>query len=84
MAYGTAWHAKVRNLLNAEMQGRAVGYRELARRLNSMGSQETEASVANKLSRGSYSAAFFIQCLSAIGAEEMHLDLQELVAVPIE
>jgi hypothetical protein len=46
---------------------------ELARRLNEMGGRETKASIANKLSRGQFSALFLIAALRALGIERIDL-----------
>jgi Domain of unknown function (DUF6471) len=46
----------------------------LAERLKNHGLQETEASVANKISRGSFSATFMLAVLIAIGAEIVRLE----------
>lgn len=55
-------------------QRRDVGYRELAERLTAMGSPETERNIANKISRGGFTAAFFLQCLSAIDCSVLRLE----------
>jgi hypothetical protein len=46
------------------------------RRLNAFGGRETKASIANKLSRGQFSAILFIDTLRAIGIAR--IDLQEI------
>jgi hypothetical protein len=51
----------------------AVGYRELAEKLRAMGIPETERNIANKISRGGFTAAFFAQCLDALGVNELNL-----------
>jgi hypothetical protein len=51
-----------------------VGYRELAERLKKHGLEETEASVANKISRGTFPATFFLAALKAIGCESVALE----------
>lgn len=66
MVTDDAWKARARNLLKAELTRRGVGYKELAQRLAKMGVAETEQNIANKLSRGGFSAVFLIQCLDAI------------------
>jgi hypothetical protein len=43
-----------------------VGYRELAEKLKKHGLKETEASVANKISRETFSATFLLAALIAI------------------
>jgi len=51
-----------------------VSYRELADRLKKHGLKETEASVANKISRGTFPATFFLAALVAIGCEAVTLE----------
>jgi len=68
------WQERVKGLLRAELKRRNVGYRELAEKLTAMGIPETEANIANKISRGGFTAAFFIQCLKAIGVSTLHLE----------
>ena len=38
---------------------------------------ETERNISNKLSRGSFTAVFFVQCLIAIGAHTVRLHEME-------
>lgn len=68
------WSDRVKGLLKAELKRRNVGYRELAEKLTAMGIPETERNLANKISRGGFTAAFFVQCLVAIGCSTLHLD----------
>ncbi len=35
---------------------------------------ETERNLDNKISRGGFSATFFVQCLIAIGCHTLHLE----------
>ena len=58
----------------AELKRAGVGYRELAERLKKHGLEESEASVANKLSRGTFPATFLLAALVAIGAEAVKLE----------
>jgi hypothetical protein len=51
-----------------------VGYRELAERLKKCGLKETEASIANKISRGAFSATFLLASLKAIEADVVRLE----------
>lgn len=67
------WAERAKNLLKAELKRRGVGYRELAEKLSAQGTPETERNLANKISRGGFTAAFFIQCLEAIGAQTVRL-----------
>lgn len=69
----TDWAERAKGLLKAELKRRNVGYRDLAEKLTAMGSPETERNIANKISRGGFTAAFFLQCMEAIGARELTL-----------
>jgi hypothetical protein len=64
---------RIRQFLKAELKRRDVTYEELARRLSEAGDPETKASIANKLSRGGFSATFFVDTLKAIGLDEVDL-----------
>ena len=68
------WQARVKAILKAELKRKGVGYRELAARLTAQGEPESERNIANKISRGGFSAAFFAQCLSVIGCTTIRLD----------
>lgn len=68
------WAERAKNLLKAELKRRGVGYRELAEKLTAQGTPETERNLANKISRGGFTAAFFIQCLVAIGCASLRLE----------
>jgi len=68
------WAETAKSLLKAELKRRKVGYRELAEKLTAMGIRETERNIANKISRGGFTAAFFLQCLKAIGCTVLRLE----------
>jgi hypothetical protein len=70
----STWEDRARRLLKAELARADVGYRELAERLKKHGVKETEASIANKISRGTFSATFLLASLIAIGAETVRLE----------
>ena len=70
----TDWEAMAANLLKAELKRKGVTYARLVEMLAAIGINEKEANVANKLSRGKFSAAFMLQCLTAIGASSLRLD----------
>ena len=67
------WQDRVKGLLKAELKRRNVGYRALAERLAALGISETETNIKNKISRGGFTAVFFVQCLVAIGARDLRL-----------
>lgn len=68
------WETKAANLLKAELKRKGVTYAQLVDRLADIGISEKEVNVRNKLSRGKFSAAFLLQCLSAVGSSQLHLD----------
>jgi len=67
------WQDQVKGLLKAELKKKGVSYRDLADKLTAMGIPETERNISNKLSRGSFTAVFFVQCLRAIGTHIMRI-----------
>jgi len=68
------WEERAKRYLKAELKRADVNYQELAKRLKAHGLEETEASVANKISRGSFPATFLLASLVAIGAEVVRLE----------
>ena len=36
--------------------------------------EETQGSISNKISRGTFSFVFFMQCMEALGIKEIRLD----------
>ena len=47
---------------------KGMAYRDLAQALTEMGTEISEQGLNNKISRGGFSAAFYLQCLDAIEA----------------
>ncbi|MDQ6438170.1 DUF6471 domain-containing protein [Mesorhizobium sp. LHD-90] len=68
------WTAEASRILKSELKRRGVKYSELTDRLAQIGVHENERNVRNKVSRGSFSAVFLLQCLRAIGSEQLRLD----------
>lgn len=62
------WEAKAANILKAELKRQGVTYAQLAELIG-----DKEPNVRNKLSRGKFSAAYMMQCVSAIGLTEIRL-----------
>lgn len=73
MAEKTDYELMAANLLKAELKRKGVTYAQLVDKLAVIGVDEKEVNVRNKLSRGKFTAAFFLQCLSAIGTTTMHI-----------
>ena len=68
------WTAYTKGLLRAEMARRQITYKGLVEKLAAIGISETEANLRNKISRGSFTGAFLIQCLSAMGVTSLRLE----------
>lgn len=51
-----------------------MSYKGLVEWLGALGITETEANLRNKISRGGFTGAFLIQCLTAMGATALRLD----------
>jgi hypothetical protein len=67
------WNIKARTLLKVELTQRDIKYRQLSEMLAAIGVHETERSIANKISRGTFSMAFFLQVMKAIGVRQIDL-----------
>jgi hypothetical protein len=67
------WEARVKGLLKAELKRRNVTYSQLVERLADIGVHETEPNIRNKLARGKFTAVFLLQCLDAIGCQQLRL-----------
>ena len=68
------YETTAKNILKGELKRRGVTYAELVERLGKIGLHETERNIANKISRGGFTAAFLIQCLEAVGARTIRLE----------
>jgi len=67
------WNEEAYRLIRREMVRRKMTYAKLAEKLVAMGVQETPKSIANKVSRGSFSFVFFIQCMRALEVEKVDI-----------
>ena len=66
---------EARRIVRAELVRRGITYKGLAARLVAMGVKQTERSIANKMSRGTFTFVFVLQCLQAIGAKSMTFEI---------
>jgi hypothetical protein len=67
------WQGLVKGLLKAELKRRNLSYNDLANKLAAVGVRDTERNIANKISRGTFTAVFFTQCMMAIGCQTIHI-----------
>lgn len=63
-----------RSILEAQAEETEVAYGELAKRLKKHGLKETEASITNKLARGTFPSTFFLACIAALELEGVALE----------
>ena len=68
------WDDKAKRLLISELIERGATKADLVTLLNEIGIEETKASVDSKISRGSFSATFLLQSLSAIGCRKLEIE----------
>lgn len=66
--------ARVKGILKAELKRKGLSYRDLAEKLAEIGVKHTELNIKNKISRGGFTAAFFVQCLVSIGCQTVRLE----------
>ncbi len=71
------WNDKVKRLLKSELIRRGVSNLDLAIMLKNIGVEETKSSIDSKISRGTFSACFFLQCLTVIGCEKIEIEEYE-------
>lgn len=74
MATDVDWQGEVKGILRAEMKRRSLTYEQLAERLSAIGVRIDPRVLRNKVARGGFSAAFFVQCLRAMGCHTVRLD----------
>lgn len=65
---------RMKRFVKAELKRADITYEELAEKLREMGHNETKVSVANKLSRGTFPATFFIAVMKAIGVQQIRME----------
>ena len=71
----TDWHALVKGMLKAEIKRRNLTYEQLSAKLAEIGVHETTDNIRVKISRGGFSAVFFVQCLRAMGSQTLRLEV---------
>lgn len=67
------WEDRVKGILKAELKRRNVSYAQLVGLLADQGVMDSEPNIRNKISRGKFTAVFLVQCLVAIGAQEIRV-----------
>lgn len=63
------WREKARTLLRVEQRRQNLTYADIAERMKAAGIEETEVSVRNKISRGTFPATFMLQFMHVLGVD---------------
>lgn len=72
------WNEQAKAILKAHLARKNMRYHDLARELNKIGVEENQNSIATKLSRGTFSFAFFLQCMYALKISKLDLDWENM------
>ena len=72
----TDWNMEARRILKGELARKDIGYKRLSQLLSEIGINESASAITNKLSRGSFSFAFFLQCMKAIGRSNVQISIE--------
>ncbi|WP_394352483.1 DUF6471 domain-containing protein [Flavobacterium silvaticum] len=72
------WNRQAKRYLKSELVRRGISNDQLVKKLEAIGVTETKASVESKISRGTFSAAFLLQCLNAIGCKSLVTEVDYL------
>jgi hypothetical protein len=67
------WTARARNFVKGELARRGLSYDDLAVKLKQIQVVETPDNLRTKINRGTFSAAFLLQVLQAIGCKSLDL-----------
>lgn len=72
--------------IQVQLKKRDLGYRELTELLNEkFDLQENERNLRNKIARSTFSAAFFLMCMKALGSKTLDLSSDDMrLAVDFE
>jgi len=68
------WQAQVKGILKGELKRKNLSYADLAEKLAAVGVKDSERNISNKISRGTFTAIWFVQCMEAIGVKTIHLN----------
>ena len=70
------WNKQAKRLLKSEMVRRGISNEVLVQRLEGIGIEVTKSSLESKISRGTFGAAFLLQCLKAIGCKSLPIETE--------
>lgn len=67
------YEARAKKALRDAMDDQGVSYDELAAKLRKRGVEISDGGLENKIARGTFTAAFLIQCLDALGTQSLSI-----------
>ncbi|NJL14211.1 MAG: hypothetical protein HC913_15180 [Microscillaceae bacterium] len=67
------WNSLTKDALKQVLISKGISYDQLLDYLAAIGIEETRSSIESKLSRGTFSAKFLFQCLTAIGCNQISI-----------
>lgn len=67
------WNDEARRILKAELARRDVSYKALSKALEAVGVGESPRQLTNKINRGTFTFAFFLRCMKALGVRDVRL-----------
>jgi hypothetical protein len=68
------WQREARRIVQVELARKDIGYKELSRALETVCGVDIDSkALANKVGRGTFSFAFFLQCMKALGVNTIRL-----------
>lgn len=68
------WEETAKRVLKVELVRRGVNHERLSELLGGIGVKISKSAIDSKLSRGTFSAAFLLQCLTAIECKKLVID----------
>lgn len=69
------WESEAKSILKGLMAREDVNFKQLEVRLAALGVVDTSENMSNKVQRGKFSLVFFLQCLAALGIDEVDTGL---------
>lgn len=68
------WSMQTTMILKGHLMDKNMRYHDLATALKQIGIEENQNTIATKLSRGTFSFAFFLQCMYVLEIRTIDLD----------
>jgi Domain of unknown function (DUF6471) len=69
------WQAQAKGIIRGEFKRRNRSYKDLADRFHQICVKQTDKNLVNKIARGGFTTAFLVQCMEAIGVQNVHLNV---------